>query len=585
LIVKPSEKYDQFLVAKFEKARAGAVFKKLLELPRLPLEDYAAEERPISAEEIERYADELSSALGVEVKPNEAIRMNFLTSERFAVADEKYKGGFIAGVATKEYKALFVSAYRNLMYFRPYALPAVAKLAEAFGEDVRLELVEVKSPEVPDEPLQLRPYQLEAVSVLERTNWNSAVQIPTGGGKTRIGVEIIRRLGVPTIIAAPTKELLNQWMKDELLPAKFPKSDIGFLTGEKKELGKPILLATYSSLYKHSKALRAYRYKLLVLDEFHRTSAKTFALGVSSIPSTYVVGLTATYWRNERTNNTVLMKFAPLVFVVSYDELVKSSYLAKAELVIYEVPMGERTVEALKRAAVSRIKAFESGKLRPQALVNSLAQRFYSEASKCEEKLDTAVELVRKHKGEKIIVFTEYVSLAEKLAERLKKEGFKVFVLVGKMSKEARRKSFEGFREASEGVLVTAKVGDEGINIPDASVGIIVAANATTRLRTFIQRIGRLVRKAEGKEKATIYVLVCDPREAEDEIAEFLEERLEFGPSDCAEIGQSEACGEFLKKSLISTLIKKLRRDLRMERSVEEYAKESEELELTHIER
>jgi superfamily II DNA or RNA helicase len=79
-------------------------------------------------------------------------------------------------------------------------------------------------------------------------------------------------------------------------------------------------------------------------------------------------------------------------------------------------------------------------------------------------------------------------------------------VVTGETEKKVRDRNFQLFREGLERVLVLTTVGDEGIDIPDANVGIIVAGTGSKR--QFIQRLGRLLRPKEGKQ-AVLYEIVA----------------------------------------------------------------------------
>ena len=64
----------------------------------------------------------------------------------------------------------------------------------------------------------------------------------------------------------------------------------------------------------------------------------------------------------------------------------------------------------------------------------------------------------------------------------------------------------KGFREGKFRALATSKVLDEGIDVPEASIGVIVSGTGSSR--EFIQRLGRLLRKSEGKGQARLIELV-----------------------------------------------------------------------------
>ena len=75
-------------------------------------------------------------------------------------------------------------------------------------------------------------------------------------------------------------------------------------------------------------------------------------------------------------------------------------------------------------------------------------------------------------------------------------------------TKAAERKDFlERFRQGEYPVLVTSKVLNEGVDVPEANIGIVVSGSGCTR--EHVQRLGRILRRAEGKE-AVLYELVSD---------------------------------------------------------------------------
>jgi len=121
----------------------------------------------------------------------------------------------------------------------------------------------------------------------------------------------------------------------------------------------------------------------------------------------------------------------------------------------------------------------------------------YSEA-----KLRKVEELVKEElsKGCKIIVFTQYKGQAEEIARRVGG-----LLLHGDLSESERDRVLKAFKAARSGVLVVTTVGDEGLDIPDANVGILVSG--TSSRRQFIQRLGRLLRPAPGKV-AVLYEIV-----------------------------------------------------------------------------
>ncbi|MCC8101763.1 MAG: DEAD/DEAH box helicase family protein [Clostridiales bacterium] len=106
----------------------------------------------------------------------------------------------------------------------------------------------------------------------------------------------------------------------------------------------------------------------------------------------------------------------------------------------------------------------------------------------------------------RILVFGERIAQAEELycILNLQYPG-RVGRCHSKMGEQANRSSLERFRIGEYRILITCKSMDEGVDIPDASIGIILSGTSGHRQR--IQRMGRIVRKKEGKNRASLYYL------------------------------------------------------------------------------
>ena len=114
--------------------------------------------------------------------------------------------------------------------------------------------------------------------------------------------------------------------------------------------------------------------------------------------------------------------------------------------------------------------------------------------------------IARLDDSEKIIIFSERTKQADELYQLLQKSyPEKVGRYHSKMGKWANRNVLDRFREGSVRILIACKAIDEGIDVPDASVGIIMSGTSTQRQR--IQRLGRIIRKNNGKERSALYYL------------------------------------------------------------------------------
>ena len=117
-------------------------------------------------------------------------------------------------------------------------------------------------------------------------------------------------------------------------------------------------------------------------------------------------------------------------------------------------------------------------------------------------KLELVWKLLREHRGERILVFTADNDAAYQMGE-----AFGLPVLTHKTKAAERRDLLERFRKGEYPVLLTSKVLNEGVDVPEASVGIVVSGSGS--IREHVQRLGRILRAKDGKQ-AVLYELVSE---------------------------------------------------------------------------
>lgn len=129
-----------------------------------------------------------------------------------------------------------------------------------------------------------------------------------------------------------------------------------------------------------------------------------------------------------------------------------------------------------------------------------LKQRAIAQCSRA--KLNIVWNIMRENRSERIIIFTADNDTAYRMGEI-----FCMPVLTHK-TKAAERKDFlDRFRSGEYPVLLTSKVLNEGVDVPEASIGIVVSGSGSTR--EHVQRLGRILRAKDGKQ-AVLYELVSD---------------------------------------------------------------------------
>jgi superfamily II DNA or RNA helicase len=122
-----------------------------------------------------------------------------------------------------------------------------------------------------------------------------------------------------------------------------------------------------------------------------------------------------------------------------------------------------------------------------------------------------AVKLALAHQGERIIIFHERVESLNRIIALLAQHGQNSVAYHSQLSEYHRRDNLRLFRRGMVDVLVTCRALDEGANVPEANIAIVARSTSSTRQR--IQRLGRVLRPANGKNAATVFTLYAGEEE------------------------------------------------------------------------
>jgi superfamily II DNA or RNA helicase len=358
----------------------------------------------------------------------------------------------------------------------------------------------------------LRDYQNQALEAwIANGNWGIIV-LPTGSGKTLVGIKAISLLNTPTLVVAPTLDLVDQWRTR--LKKEF-KTEVGVLGGGERDI-RALTVSTYDSAYIHADKL-GNRFGLIIFDEVHHLPAAGYRNIAEMFASPYRMGLTATFEREDglhaelnrlvggkvfekKVKDLTGVHLSPfrlekMVVELTDDEKeeyhknqkVFSDYLARIGLTIRSPAEFQKLVMRSGRDPGARKALLARNKARDVAY-NSIS------------KIGKLSEILKKHSGSKIFIFTEHNKLVHKISKQ-----FLIPSITYRTTSKERSETLDRFRSGVYRAVVTSKVLDEGIDVPDADVGIILSGTGSER--AFIQRLGRILRKKEGKE-AVLYEIV-----------------------------------------------------------------------------
>ena len=370
----------------------------------------------------------------------------------------------------------------------------------------------------------LRDYQTAALDAWRDADHRGVIELPTGSGKTVIGVEAIAALDRETLIVVPTVDLLTQWRRELSV---FDVA-VGQFGGGRQERG-PITVATYDSAYlRADDADVGGRFGLAIFDEVHHLGGEGYRDIARLLAAPARLGLTATFERPDGAHRTVAELLGPVVYRQSVDDLA-GDHLADYETRRIEVALTDEErdrYEAAQGTFVEYVRSagidFDSGEDYRKLVMRSgsdpaareallAKQRARDVMMNADAKFATVGRLLRRHRGERVIVFTAHTESVYRIAEQ-----FLVPAITADTPAAERDELLQRFRDGEYTRIVAANVLDEGIDVPDASVGILLAGSGSQR--EFTQRLGRLLRPGET-DRAILYELVASET-AEERVAD-----------------------------------------------------------------
>lgn len=358
------------------------------------------------------------------------------------------------------------------------------------------------------------PHQQEAVEAWWRAGKRGVVVLPTGAGKTFVAVMAIARLAKSALVITPTIDLLQQWYG--VLKTAFD-TPIGMLGGGSYEI-HPITVSTYDSAHLHMERLGD-RFALLIFDECHHLPGPTYSLAAELSIAPFRLGLSATPERDDGGETRLDTLIGPLVFRREITELA-GLYLADYDTVTLRVHLSEEEREAYESAREIYRGFLQEEGLRlggkdgwrrflqltcrsergRRAFLAYRAQRTIAQAS--EAKLRLLETLLHHHHEERIIVFTSDNETVYKISRR-----FLIPAITHQTKAKERYETLKRFADGSLPFLVTSRVLNEGVDVPEASIGIVLSGSGS--VREHVQRLGRILRRGEGK-RAILYEVIAE---------------------------------------------------------------------------
>lgn len=359
---------------------------------------------------------------------------------------------------------------------------------------------------------EARPFQSEALRAWQAADGRGVVVLPTGAGKTHLAIMAIDAVRRSTLIVAPTLDLVRQWY--DLLRATFA-IPVGVVGGGDHDV-QPITVTTYDSAYLHMEHLGA-RFGFVVFDECHHLPGPTYALSARLSLAPHRLGLTATPERADGREAELETLVGATVYRRDIGELA-GEYLAEYETVQVDIELepDEREEHDAERALylgfvskngirLGSPRGFGEFVMRSaQSMEGRRAMRAYRRQRElgfaARRKLAYVEHLLDRHRDDRALLFTQDNATAYLVARR-----FLVPVITHQTKVTERSEILASFTAGIYGAIVTSKVLNEGVDVQEANVAIVLSGSGS--VREHVQRLGRILRKREGKH-AVLYELV-----------------------------------------------------------------------------
>ena len=407
--------------------------------------------------------------------------------------------------------------------------------------------------------IELRPYQKDAITAWVGENYRGIFDMATGTGKTLTGLGAIAKLSedledvLAVIIVCPYQHLVDQWVEDIV---RFNiKPIIGYSSSPQKDWKKRLAKAvrdqklrreksffcfvctnaTFANPYVQDEISKIQSPVLLVVDEAHNFGAPSYAKLLDD-RFTYRLALSATLERHRDDEGTALLYdfFGRKCIEYDLERAIDENKLTKYKYYPVLVYLTEDELQEYEQKSYEMSKCLikgKDGKYKLNRHGEILAMERARIVAGASNKLDALREKIQPYKRDNnILVYcgatnvidekSDYSSTDEADIRQIEAVtrilGNECHMEVAKFTSQENMETRTIIKEQFQRgdrlqAIVAIKCLDEGVNIPGIRTAFILAS--TTNPKEYIQRRGRVLRKADNKPFAEIYDFVTLPRE------------------------------------------------------------------------
>jgi superfamily II DNA or RNA helicase len=340
----------------------------------------------------------------------------------------------------------------------------------------------------------------------------------TGAGKTTFALMCIQEFlnhypsGIVLIIV-PTVPLLDQWYLAIIDDLGVPQKEIGLISSRGKIWeGYRFIISVINSARSLAEVIANSAPTFLIVDECHRAGSEQNSK-IFNGHFVATLGLSATPERqyDDGFNHFIKPALGDVFFDYSYIQAFQDGVIVPFRLINIKFSLTsseEKEYSKLTRRIAILIKrSDDDSKERIEALLRRRARISWNSPLR----IPLAVKIALQHRRERIIIFHESIDHANEIFRILVDRGVRATIYHTDLAPVHRQQNLRLYKNGYYTCMVCCRALDEGLNIPNTSVGII--ASGTSSLRQRIQRLGRVLRQVPGKQEALIYTLFATESE------------------------------------------------------------------------
>jgi len=337
-------------------------------------------------------------------------------------------------------------------------------------------------------------YQEEAVSELIKAK-GGILKAGCGSGKTYVGIELLRRLGLRFLWLCGKSDLLNQTMAN--FRSLYPKIDVGTITEGEVNMGKDGTISTVQTLINVDYRLYQDEFNVVILDECHNLNSnpatrQMYAKVLARCKARYKYGLTATPVRQDGTAKMIYAYLGMSPRGTFYPAHVIKDSSTQSLQARYE------TFDLNTPDSWEFLMA--DGTIDFSRLLNYLASNEERTAKICQKAAELAKE------GRKIALLTSRVEHSESITLKLKEMGVSCGCVTGKTKKSVRKETL-GNPDDWDVIVSTVQLFKEGLDIK--ALDTVLIALPFKDAVGIQQSEGRAERPLEGK-KDPLFIFAFD---------------------------------------------------------------------------